>query len=304
MTQSPLFQLYVDAARDGRSTMWRTLLGALLIVLVWVAGISIVILLLTALPSAGPDSLLDGSAESPIDVAATLASFMPIWLGVWLALRLLHRRPLSTVIGADGRLSWPDFARGVAAAVTASAVLEVVTFIVDPNLQRGAIGVGQWLALFLPLAVLLLVQTSAEEVAFRGYLLQALAARFRSPLIWGVIPGGLFTLAHWGSATLPWMNVSILVGIAAFTATATILVYATGNLGAAMGVHFGTNIFAILVVSHMNWLSSVALFVGSPLDAAHWTMGEALALSAVGLAAMPITLWLLLSSRSPLRLRR
>ena len=36
---------------------------------------------------------------------------------------------------------------------------------------------------------------AAEELAFRGYLMQALAARFRSPLVWWLLPALLFGAA-------------------------------------------------------------------------------------------------------------
>ncbi|WP_338153259.1 CPBP family intramembrane glutamic endopeptidase [Pseudophaeobacter leonis] len=59
------------------------------------------------------------------------------------------------------------------------------------------LGFWPWLGL-LPLSLLaVLVQVSAEEVVFRGYLQQALAARFKSPVIWLVAPSALFGLAHY-----------------------------------------------------------------------------------------------------------
>jgi DNA-directed RNA polymerase subunit RPC12/RpoP len=39
-----------------------------------------------------------------------------------------------------------------------------------------------------------LIQTGAEEVLFRGYLQQQLAARFASPIAWMVLPSAIFAL--------------------------------------------------------------------------------------------------------------
>ena len=50
---------------------------------------------------------------------------------------------------------------------------------------------GEWLMGLAPALVLILWQVSAEEVAFRGYLLQQLRARVRSPLVWAVLPAFL-----------------------------------------------------------------------------------------------------------------
>ena len=45
------------------------------------------------------------------------------------------------------------------------------------------------------------VQISAEELAFRGYLMQGLAARFRARAVWWGLPALLFGLMHWNPAT-------------------------------------------------------------------------------------------------------
>jgi membrane protease YdiL (CAAX protease family) len=241
------------------------------------------------------------TTASPVGVAAVLLTFLPIWPGVWLAVRVLHRRPLRTVLGAEGRLAWGDFGRGLAAVLIASAVTELPMLVLDPTLERSSVGLGAWLLLFAPLTALILLQTSAEELAFRGYLVQSLAARFRTPLIWGVLPGLLFTVAHWNGNAPTLMNAAILFTIATVAAVTTILVYRTGNLGAAMGVHLGANVFSILVVSHMDWLGGVALFTGKPVDAGGWTIGEAVGIGASGAVMMGLILWLLLAARSPLR---
>jgi membrane protease YdiL (CAAX protease family) len=308
MVPSPYFQGYVDAAGEGRNAVWRTVLGWLLILLVWFLVVSLAVFGIGALLGmqhlVEPQRLFVRLTSSPIGVVAILISFLPIWPGVWLALRLLHRRSLGTVLGAGQRLSWQDLMRGAAAACIASVPVEAATLAVDPSLQRSVIGIGEWLALVAPLTALILVQTSAEELTFRGYLLQSLAARFRSPLLWGVLPGLLFTLLHWDAAALPWMNAVKLIAIAVFAATATILVYRTGNLGAAMGVHLGMNFFGILIVSHSSRMNSAALFVSRPLEDASWTVGDAAAVGVISLAMFPIVLWLLLSSRSLLAVRK
>ena len=75
----------------------------------------------------------------------------------------------------------------------------------------------------------------------------------------------------------------MLVSIAAFAVTATILVVRTGNLGAGLGAHLGLNSSAILFVSHTSWLSGAALFEGQPIDTGDWSLVDAIAVA--GLSA-------------------
>ena len=106
---------------------------------------------------------------------------------------------------------------------------------------------GEWLIGLLPALALILMQVAAEEVAFRGYLLQQLRARFRSPLVWAVLPALVFGALHFDPATYGLVNA--LAYVANATAMGTLAAFVTirtGNLGAAIGLHFGNNASMVL----------------------------------------------------------
>jgi membrane protease YdiL (CAAX protease family) len=290
------FQRYVEAAREGKMALWRTFAGTVIILAAFLATTLLGVLIAYGLdgiiepPVAGAPGRPDAEAalqdllDSPLGMVCTLASFAGLIVGVFVAVRWLQRRPFGTVLGAGSRLDWSAVGRGLVTALIVSALGELGFALVDPSLKRSAIGIAEWFAWLIPLSLLLLLQVSGEELAFRGYLVQSLAARFRSPLIWAVLPALFFAIVHWNGEALPLMNASSILTIAAFAALATALVVATGNLGAGIGVHLGMNVFSILGVSHMNWLNGAALFVSRPLEASDWTLGEAIALIVVNLA--------------------
>ena len=97
------------------------------------------------------------------------------------------------------------------------------------------------------------------------------------------------------------MTAAMLASIAAFAATATVLVVRTGNLAAGIGAHLGLNTFGILVVSHMSWLSGVALLNGQPVDVGEWSGLDAFLVGVFGVAPFVLVALLLLHPRSPLR---
>ncbi len=303
---SSAFIRYVDRAREGRTALWCICVGAAVILLVW-AIVTVVAFIVGAvlsgfLPGVGdPGALMQLFLASPGGDATALASFLGMSGGVFLAVRLVHGRPFATVLGASGRIAWRNFARGLAAALIASALAELATFFIDPSLKRNAIGLGAWLAWLVPLAALLFVQVSAEELAFRGYLMQSLAARFRSPLVWALIPIALFTALHWDAHSPPAMKTAMLLSIGAFAVLATALVVRTGNLGAGIGVHLGLNAFGILFVAHMSWLSGGALFVSRPLDAGGWSLLDSLLVGIASIGSFGLMAVFLLHPRSPLR---
>lgn len=307
---APAFASYVERARDGPNALWRIVLGLAIVGIAWMALTFAALML--AMFSTGAFASLVGGADAwavfrelvgkPLGLAATLCSFLGIWLGVWLAVRLLHGRALAGVLGAERRISWANLMRGLLVALFVSVLSEAAFYPADPTIVRSDVPLAVWLGWLVPLAILLLVQTSAEELVFRGYLTQSLGAMFRSPFVWAGIPTTIFTLLHWNSAADPAMNAAALVSIAAFALAATLLVYRTGDLGAAIGVHLGVNGFSILVVGRTSWLDGVALLRGSTIDTGAWSVLDAAWLAAISVATFLLMLWLLLGRRSPLRL--
>lgn len=311
MQSRPPFLRYLDNARSGRLSIGLLVAGCVLIVAIsFIAQFFIVALagLFSSLAedgAAGDDAFLTMAdlLATPGGLFVMLASIGSVWIGVWLALARLQKRRLASVLGADGRITRDHFVRGALAALLASVIAEFAAYVVDPSLAVGDVAFGTWLVWLVPFVVILLIQTSAEEVLFRGYIMQILGARFANPWIWAGIPTVIFTLLHWDPEATQWMNAALLVNIAAFAAVTVIAVVLTGDLGAAMGMHFGTNLFAFLIVSHQGLSNSVALFHARPFEAPDWLAGDAISFGAIGVASIAGTLWLLVDPRSPLRLR-
>jgi len=232
---------------------------------------------------------------------ATLATFAGIWIGIWIAMRFLHKEKLSRLFGNSQRISRSGFLKGFAAVAITSLLTELAYLLVIPDISRGPIALGVWALLVIPIIVFAFVQTSAEELLFRGYLQRGLAYRFRSPLVWAVLPTVVFAALHWSPGAVPAMNIGVLVTIGAFAALLALLVYATGNVGAAMGAHLGNNIIGFALISHEPTLGGLALFQGASLDQLAWTPLETATIVGVSLLSILLTWLLLLHPRSPLR---
>lgn len=190
-----------------------------------------------------------------------LWSFAGLILGIALAARLFQRRPPRTLIGPGG-LRPRAFGLGVAAIAGVSLLaLPPVLWLAPPVRQATLGGWAAWLPLALPAV---LVQTAAEEIAFRGWLMQGLAARFRSRAVWWLVPALLFGLLHWDPGSFgdeAWIAVVSATAMGLVLADVTIR---TGNLSAAMGLHFANNAVALLVVAMPSPLSALALWVMVP----------------------------------------
>ena len=304
------FEAYrrTPAARAG---LLRLLIGSAVVAIFWMAGTAAALVgggyiharWLASSGAGVPDGgVMRDFITTPTGVLTALASFAGIWIGVWVAMRLVHREPLAALIGNSRRVSWPSFAKGLAAVAITSLLSEILLYLLHPGIERSSIALSSWLLFLAPIVLLALLQTSSEELLFRGYLTRGLAGRFRSPLVWGLVPLLLFTSMHWSPASSLAINLSVLLSIFAFALVLLATVYATGNLGAAFGAHLGNNLFGFLLISHQQSYDAFALLKASPLEAAGWTGTDALLIAATGLAASGLTALLLLHPRSPLRL--
>lgn len=295
--QSQAFEAY-RANPPKPVTLGRLLAGALIIAVCWI-GVSIFLIIGGSIVSGGN---LEDFTTTPVGTLGLFATFAGIWLGVWIAMRLVHNEPVRYLFGASSRLSTGDFWRGFGAVVLTSVLSEALIYLVWPEMARGDISIGQWLVYLIPVALLCFVQTSSEEVLFRGYLLRGLANRFRSPWIWALLPGLAFLSMHY-TPDMGLYDILLLVfTIGALTAALTLIVYVTGNLGAAFGIHMGNNLFAFVMVSHQTELGEFALLRGASVDR-ELTTHDLLSLVAISLVCIGLTVVLLLHRASPLRVK-
>ncbi len=246
------FEHYVAPAR-ARPGLWRLFLGIGMIVAGWFLWTVLVMsgFVLWRMSAGDPVPLaLDAlkgfvASKSPAAVIFQLLTFAGIWPAVWVTMRLLHRQTLGSLLSPEGRIRWGEFMGGAGIAVGFWAITIIIGGAVVGLPERTGLSFGAWAAAFLPLLVLVFFQASAEELVFRGYLLQQLAARWRSPAIWAALPGFLFGLAHYSNGAALGIGIHYVAVTTLFGLAAAALVWRTGSLAAAMGLHTAMNMFSL-----------------------------------------------------------
>lgn len=239
--------------------LWRLILGILLAVCVYITCFLVILALLTltsGLDGAQAWLVRMGQATGPTGTLLLLATFFGMALGPFAAARWVHKRPVISLFGPRQKTLRQFLIAGlISAALFGLSALIPTDVAVQPNLVPTL-----WLS-YLPLALVgVLVQTGAEEVLFRGYLQQQLAARFASPVIWMVLPSALFAIAHYDPVTMGENAWLIVAATGLFALFAADLTAKTGSIGAAWGFHFANNVFALLLVSLDGPLSGLALY--------------------------------------------
>ena len=247
------------ASLRGRAELWRSglTLGVIIVATV-VIGLLFNTLMGAIMSDQWTADLSKGS--TPESLLVLLASFGFSILGVHLGVRLVQHRSVFDLIGPIG-LFWRQFGRVLLYLVALTFVLGMLPpYTMDkplvPNLPA-----DRWLSL-LPLSVAaLLIQTGAEEILFRGFAQQSLAARFQSKWVFLLVPAILFAIGHYIPAQAGDNALLVAVWAGVFGLAVGDLTARSGSLGPAVAMHFFNNATAILIVSTPGELSGLSLYL-------------------------------------------
>ena len=259
------FEAYLAPALK-RSGFWRVILGICVILICWVAGM---IALLSAwvvgqLVSGAPldDALetLDAIEQGgdPAGILVLLASFIGIWVGVFTVVTWLHSQSFFTLFALRFRGAFRDFLKGAALAL--AMILPGALIGMQMTDIKPGIPLDQWVIWVVPIVLMVFVQATGEELIFRGYLLQQLAGRARTWLVWAALPSVLFGLLHYGNRSdggdIYYIAVTAIMGLTFCT-----LVWRSGSLMPAVGLHVTVNTAALTVIGPEGTLGGTQLWL-------------------------------------------
>lgn len=274
-----------DLARLGRNALWRYALSFGGVIGLGVALSFALFGLFVALEWLAPLAFLrDPAAAREAQLATRLGAFALLMGTVILflvpariLLPLVHRRPWRSFLTARPRFSFRAmlvsgavlFALLLAAlALQLALAPDTLTLSFEPRA----------FAAFLALSLLLVpLQALAEEVVFRGFLLQAVGCVTKSFLLRAGLPALVFTLAHLANPELTYGTLWAAGSYALAGLYLGILALRGQGLELPLGAHIATNLFVSLVARpEVSALNTAALFIEPTPDLALSLLATAL----------------------------
>jgi hypothetical protein len=210
------------------------------------------------------DVLRTGQAPNGLTPRLFLAMNLPsiaFLLAAWLVVVTVHGRGLLTLLTPRSRLSLHRLLQGFGVWFVLQALSLVVLYAMDP----AGLQLHLDLPRLLPFAALALVltplQTSGEELVFRGYLLQALGGLTRRPWLLAGINGGLFMLPHLVNPEMSYGAAPMALSYFTIGMFLALITLRDNRLELALGAHAANNLFdGIFARTAVSTLPTPSLF--------------------------------------------
>jgi len=256
---SPQTSRYLDLARVGRNEWWRYALGVFIIALFWL-GLGYVPYLLLVSAVSETDPLVDF-------VAVNFSIFMML-AGLAVAVKLVHRRALLSLVTPETRVDWRRIGRGALVWAAIAAVIVVIEHWLFPDRYYLSFNPERFFVFLAVVLVLTPIQSATEELVFRGYAMQALGLLTRRPAVVAVLGSLIFTAPHLLNPEVA--RHGVLIMAANYFAIGMLLATVTlrdGRLELAIGLHAVNNVFLALVANYEgSALMTESVFTARELD--------------------------------------
>ena len=251
--------------------LWRWIVGTLFILVAW-QGLGLVLTVgaaryfdydLQLLFSTDDVEIAKVRELPPWSTAATvLISFIPLFIATLLAYRLFLKRNVKGLFTSFEKYSWKRTWIGFTTLALISMTFGFGDIILNRDSYTWAWDASEFFPYLIIGLTLLPIQTTAEELFFRGWLQQWLDNGKKKQWTISLLSGFFFALPHMANPEVAGND--LLLPIISYGATGFMLAWVTyrdKTLEIAIGAHFANNLLSALLVStEDSALPSVSLF--------------------------------------------
>lgn len=264
---------YLEVARTGKNDWWRYVISFPAILATWLIVGSVPVFFLIAYVQLDENPATDVTASGfsgiplLVEFLVTMSSFIPFILATLLAVRFIHARPVQTLITGEPRVRWKRIFLGGGIWFAIAALIATVESLLYPGRYVLTFQPGELLVFAIFALILIPIQTSAEEVFFRGYLLQWIGLRLKNKWVLSVLNGLLFLLPHTANPEMAVDSTLVGLGYFVFGFVFTLVTVQDNGMELALGVHAANNLFIALFANYtITALPSPSLFTIQELD--------------------------------------
>jgi uncharacterized protein len=262
-------QSYLEIAQQGKNNWWRYLLGIILIFFMWLIVGSIVTVIFIGVIFANrglPFSQIERQFDAFLK-SASIESFVAInlqfiffFIGIFLVVKLIHNRKYLSLLSAESKINFKRLFAGFGVWFLMQAILIAIALISEPKNYTFNFNPAEWFPLLIAALILTPIQTSSEELFFRGYLIQGLSCITKNKYLLIIITGLLFMFPHLLNPEVARGFVLLALYYFSFGALAAFLTLKDNRLELALGIHAANNLSLVFINTEDSVIRTSALW--------------------------------------------
>lgn len=195
-------------------------------------------------------------------LALMLFPFALVAVLVLVLIRHLHNISIRVFITSRDKIDWKRIGFAFTGIVLLNSLFFIISYYTNPSDFQWNFDPQAFAILFLIAIVLVPLQTSAEELFFRGYLMQGLGQVFKQRIFPLLITSLLFGFMHFGNPEIDKLGPLLMVSYVSMGFFFGIITLMDEGLELALGYHAGNNLLiSLLVTSDWTAFQTNSLFL-------------------------------------------
>lgn len=238
------------------NSFWKYLVGSVIIIVASVIGqIPLTVGVIAKLKSQGKsffnadESTLMNTFDKNTTLFLILLSFVVALLGIMLVLKLLHHQKLKDIITARDKIDWKRVFFSFSIWAVFQIIVTIIGYYAAPSDYQWNFHWQPFLILLVIATLMIPIQTSVEELVFRGYLMQGFALLAKNrwfPLVMTSVIFGSLHLANPEVKQMGYITLVYYIGTGFFLGMMTLM---DEGIELSLGFHAANNLITALLVT-------------------------------------------------------
>ena len=178
-----------------------------------------------------------------------LLPFALVFGAILIVTKVLHKISVRELITSRSKVDWQRIGFGFGSVLIASILMLFASYLIDPTSMQWNFKPKAFAVLVVISVLMVPLQTSAEELFFRGYLMQGLGRVFPMRLVPFVLSSTLFGLLHFANPEVDKLGDIILITYLTTGFFLGAISLMDEGIELALGFHAGNNLFLSLFLT-------------------------------------------------------
>ncbi|NLP56743.1 CPBP family intramembrane glutamic endopeptidase [Lutibacter sp. B1] len=272
---------FIQQAYKGNNEWWAYLVTLIIVFFGW-QFFGVIPLTIVALQysedmgefmMAANDNFTSLGIDSNLYLLLVIATFFGGLIALFMGIKYIHKRKIVTLTTSRNKIDWGRILYAFTVWAIIGLIMVYVDYYLEPQSYEWNFKPVPFFTLVLISFLFLPIQTSMEELLFRGYLMQGFGTWFKNALVPLVLTSVIFGLLHGLNPEvekLGWITMVYYIGTGLLLGILTLMDEGTEL---ALGFHAANNIVAAVLVT-TNWtvFQTEALLIDISEPSVNWEM--------------------------------